>query len=59
MQKKLKPEHLTPCSHSEIVAGLIQHELFHVLGLYHTQLRPDRDLHIRVHRCAQFSLVQN
>ena len=59
MQKKLKTEHLTSNSHSAIVAGLIQHELFHVLGLYHTQLRPDRDLHIRVHRCTQFSLAQN
>ena len=32
--------------------ALITHELFHVLGLHHTQLRPDRDEYIRVDRMA-------
>lgn len=30
------------------VPGAIQHELFHVLGLFHEQCRPDRDDFIKV-----------
>ena len=31
-------------------SGLILHELFHVLGAYHTHLRPDRDQHVAILR---------
>ena len=31
-------------------SGLILHELFHVLGAYHTHLRPDRDQHVAIIR---------
>lgn len=30
------------------VPGAVQHELFHVLGLFHEQCRPDRDDYIKV-----------
>jgi len=32
--------------------GLIIHELLHVLGLIHTQARPDRNKYIKIHRDA-------
>ena len=37
---------------TKVLKGLITHELFHVLGVYHTQLRPDRDQYIAVDRSA-------
>ena len=37
---------------TKTLRGLITHELFHVLGVHHTQLRPDRDHFIAVDRSA-------
>lgn len=43
----------TFCGRTDSVfSGLITHELFHVLGAYHTHLRPDRDKYIYVNKIA-------
>ena len=39
------------CGLTSGYSGLILHELFHVLGAYHTHLRPDRDQHVTIIRC--------